>query len=160
MSSTRPTIAVRTCHNWTYPLSLTRIVVRYAPGAGGEYVHGPNIFNLPFTAPKNVNQKSLVVHEALHAGHDAIYAAPINAIREEAAAYLAQMTYAQSQLSSKPSFGSNGQVFEVAWGLAGKVLNDDQPTSTEIEKLKHAVQMNPTYQHIRPDAKYRYDGVR
>ncbi len=136
------------------------IAVRSNPGlsSGGRYVFGDNLFEFRFSNASGVKEKALIVHEAVHAIQD-YQAKAMKTILAEAEAYLAQMIYARANLSSKPNFGSRGRVFEVAWDIAGNVLDGKQPTDAEQARLRSAVRADPTYANHKRGAKYRFDGV-
>jgi hypothetical protein len=137
------------------------ILVRCNPASssGGAYQYQRDLFEFRFSRAKSVNEKALVVHESVHAAQD-IKGRPIKLTIAEAASYLAQMVYARSILHSKPAFGPRDRVFEIAWDLAEKVLNNKPLSVADQYRLRNAVHANPTYSGHQHGEEHKFDGLR
>jgi hypothetical protein len=115
-----------------------------------EYDIDTNTFYLGFSTADNLSRKALIVHESTHAYFDMLGAAKMKVGDSEAAAYLAQCEYAsannpdpsQRLTSDKPE---RDKVFEVAWGMAGKLLGGTPPTPADFDQLRDAVSKHPFY---------------
>jgi len=145
------------------------IKVEYDPKmqGGAEYDMATNTFHLGFTAAQTVTQEALVVHEAVHAGFDALSCKRMTVADSEAAAYLAQCTYARGKSKSAPtvrllesSFDrASDLVFEIGWRLAGEVLDNRQPAEADVARLRQAVLGHHHYKHYTAASVEKYDGV-
>jgi hypothetical protein len=129
------------------------IRVRHVPGlvSSGIYNSTENRFYLRRESFPDIPARALVVHEACHAGLDVARAAQMRVISSEAAAFISQCVYARSKSSDPENDrlydddARKDKVFEVAWGIAGRILSGSSPTESDIQRLRQAVLQHPDY---------------
>jgi len=128
-----------------------------APKKGATPQDEGNFFNvdLPLYTTVNrfyVNNRALVIHEAVHAIHD-MFARPIKDVDDEASAYIAQAVYCLDNSSyyceNWKTWLGQGDLSAEACRLAEKVLdgvvNVDTVFPTEYFDLKSKIIAHPLY---------------
>lgn len=116
-----------------------------------EYDHGTDTFHFGFSSAPSRTKKGLIVHEAVHAALDLKGASSILVAESESLAYVVQCYYVrehtrnpeESRLSSENEL--KDKVYEIAWGMAGKLAHREQPSSIEWLALDNAVRHHPKY---------------
>lgn len=139
-----------------------RIVVAINPklGVTGTYDSGSNCLELVDGTSLHMERKALIVHECLHAWFDLKLVKNMTVKTSEAAAHLAQCIYARKKVGEAIAVsdrlqGSNpakDHVFDLAWTLAGKVINSGKsPTQAEVDDLEDAIAKCPSYKSEAKD---------
>ncbi len=136
-------------------------------GGGAEYDMAENTFYLRTATTDTVPKQSLIIHEAVHAGFDAFCVRNMTVADSESAAYIAQCCFARLKSASDPSQrilvsskdkGSD-LVFQLAWEIAGKVLEETPVSAADRLQLQMAVLGHANYRHYDAKAIEKYDGV-
>ena len=114
-----------------------------------EYEWGTNTLYVGFPQAFDLGQKALVVHEAVHAVYDLVKY-KMSVADSESIAYIVQCQYARANNPNPAdrlysSSRKKDKVFEVAWAIAGRVLQGYSPTSDECAQLRDAVSQHPFY---------------
>lgn len=135
-------------------------------GGGAEYDMAENTFYLRTATTDTVPKQSLIIHEAVHAGFDA-FCARMTVADSESAAYIAQCCFARIKSASDPSNRilvsskdkASDLVFQLAWDIAGKVLEETPVSAADRLQLQMAVLGHANYRHYDRKAMEKYDGV-
>ncbi|NBC32509.1 MAG: hypothetical protein GVY13_07515 [Alphaproteobacteria bacterium] len=136
------------------------VVVNPKLGVTGTYDSGSNCLELVDGTSTYMERKALIVHECLHAWFDLKLVKNMTVKTSEAAAHLAQCIYARKKVGEAVAVSSRLQgsnpakdhVFDLAWTLAGKVINAGKsPSQVEAEELEKAVAACPSYQSEAKD---------
>ena len=143
------------------------VVVNSRLGGGAIYDSGKNQLELADGHSTHMERKALIVHECTHAWCDLKLVKNMTVRTSEAAAYLAQCVYARVKTGQPerefPRLQSTNTltdlVFELAWRLAGKIINNHHnPTLDEIRALEEAISNSPHYRS-NADTLCKWDGV-
>jgi hypothetical protein len=90
-----------------------------------------------------IENRAIVVHEAVHAWQDMLRLGKISAFASEGAAFLVQMMFLAQQVSKGERLTSHrsdlDNVYKVAWNLAEKLLAGKKTDKKEFAALNDAV---------------------
>ena len=116
----------------------------------GQYDSYYNTMWFRFNSATNVMEKSNVVHEATHAACD-MNRQKMTVAYSEVMAYIVQAQFVRANNPNpnerylQGATWQSDRVYEIAWMLAGKLLNGVTLTALEVTNLKNAICANPTY---------------
>jgi len=143
--------------------------VSFPTGGRPHIVGDPLYVEAPYftTATKEfVNNRALVIHEAVHAIHD-MFNRPITVLDDEASAYIAQAIYCLDNSNEYrerwKDWRNNGDMCVEACPLALRVLegvsNPDVRCRNDYTELKYKISRRPKYQKFDWKDKSGYNGI-
>jgi hypothetical protein len=142
------------------------VVVDPSKGANeAEYDSGSDTFLLGFRRATTTTKKALLAHEAVHAALDNRSAPGMKIKHSEALGHVVQCYYVRGQMRD-PDSGKRisstdpgrDKVWELAWDMAGTLLNNKQPTPIEWLALDNRFTGHPDYKDIADDEAF-FDGI-
>ncbi len=124
-----------------------KVIYESERNGSAEYEYATNTLFVGFPQAFDLGQKALVAHEAVHAVYDLVKM-KMSVADNESIAYIVQCQFARAgglvdRLTS--STRQRDKVFEVAWDIAGRVLQGYSPTADECNKMREAVSQHPFY---------------
>lgn len=132
------------------------------PAGQAEYDSSENEFRIRSTSAPTREQRGLLIHEGIHAGMDLDTFGVVSVTFSEAAAYMAQVVYVRQRLTFNEIlnklrlYDEDSRVFDVAWPIAGKLLDRKPITSADEFLLLASIRASALYKNkIAAD----FDGV-
>jgi len=115
------------------------------------YNSSENKLYVGFWVAGSISRQALIVHEVTHAMFD-FKAAKMDVATSESISYIAQCQYARAvSTSSDPEerlyseIEAKDKVFQVAWGIAGKLLSGGTVNETDVSQMRQAISGHPEY---------------
>ncbi len=149
-----------------YLVNTKRIAVRLDRGHphGAEYVPASDTMILS-TLGNTAVDKSLIVHEAVHASFDYRHSQGVytRVLQEECFCYIVQMLYLQKMLGgSWPSYWGSfpaRDTWFAAWQIATEIRTRGTITRAQADALRAAYQRSPAGIGVSPDRRTDHNGI-
>ena len=134
-----------------------RVEYNWSVGTAAYYYPVENKIELGLTSASTLTKQAKIVHECTHAAFDVHRYARSTIATSEAAGFVAECLFARvkSPKTDDPDYRIYSDdekkdfIYELAWEIAGKILQGQTPKSRDYSALKEAVLTHPDYKHGR-----------